>query len=161
LPTTRRSLSWGSRVGSFVCRPGRDALVRRDARVESSFEVSRLLPDRPSPGTLMPGSFFLDDGPLQSSFARLPFADLSVANATYQGSSPISDITGGVYLPREFPGSHYVPSSGFRSLSTVCSAIRLHGLIPSRSHVQGSTCPGASLPAQRDHPRRVALPPCR
>lgn len=161
MPATRRSLSWGSRLGSFVCRPGRGVSVRRDARVRSSFEDPRLLPDQPSPDTFASGSFFLDDGPLQSSFARLPPADLSAADATYQGSSPLRDITGSVYLPREFPGSHYVPSSGFHSLSTVCSAIRLRGLVPSRSHVQGSSCPGASLPVQRDHSRRVALPPCR
>jgi hypothetical protein len=46
------------------------------------------------------------------------------------------------------PCPRFVPSSGFRSLSTVSSALRLRRLVSSRSHVQGCRRSGASLPAQ-------------
>lgn len=54
-----------------------------------------------------------------------------------------------VHSLRRMPCPRFVPSSGFRNLSTVSSALRLRRLVSSRSHVQGCRRSGASLPAQR------------
>jgi hypothetical protein len=145
LPTTRRSLSWGSRLGSFVCRPGHDVLVRRDAHVEPSFEGPGVLPDRPSPDTSVPGSFFLDDGPLQSSFARLPPADLSAADATYQGSSPIRDITDGVH-----PKGTALP---FRSSAERVSRLSLRSVLRLSQPLDGLLRHSASRACSIPQPR--------
>lgn len=63
---------------------------------------------------------------------------------------------------RRLPRRLRVPPSGFLSLSTACSAIRLCGLLPSRSHVQGSIpVQGFLLPRSRRLSSRRSLPPCR
>jgi hypothetical protein len=97
---------------------------------------------------LRPGSFSLGVPPPQSSFAQISRGHLSTAAYLPRVSSLIAASPERVHISRRMPGLRYVPSSGFRSLSTVSSALRLRGLVPSRSHVQGCRRSGASLPAQ-------------
>lgn len=64
-----------------------------------------------------------------------------------------------VHLPQRLPHLRYVPPSGFLSPPTVCSALWLHGLVPSRSHVQGSLpFRGFSLRAATRHFRARVAP---
>jgi hypothetical protein len=87
---------------------------------------------------------------------------------TYPGSRPSSrHHSERVHFSRRLPSLRSVPSSGFRNLSTVFSALRLRGLLSSRSHVQGCRRSGASLPAQpcslirNPFPLAVVLPAAR
>ena len=113
---------------------------------------------------LRPGSFSLGVPPPQSSFAQISRGHLSMAAYLPRVSSLIAASLERVHFSRRMPGLRYIPSSGFHSLSTVSSALRLHGLVPSRSHVQGCRRSGASLPAQQSCfisspcPRAVVIP---
>lgn len=62
----------------------------------------------------------------------------------YLGSAPLRDNVRSRLLTREYTFSRYVPPSGFLNLSAVYSDSERCGLVPSRSHVQGSFRPGVS-----------------
>jgi hypothetical protein len=79
-----------------------------------------------------------------------------------QGLVPLRGSTGCVHFTRGFPSPRYVPSAGALNLSTAFSAHRLHGLVSSRSRVQGvSLVQGNAFSPQRSCPLRNDLPPCR
>jgi len=84
----------------------------------------------------LPGSSPRVPDPLQSSFALTPARSLSGAGFL-PGFQPSCDVSGRVHSPRGFPGPRYVPSAGALNLSTAFSALRLHGLVSSRSRIQG------------------------
>jgi hypothetical protein len=91
----------------------------------------------------LPPSTFVS--PLQSSFVPCSARPFRGGRAC-QGFCPPRDITGARPLTARHPRPRYVPSSGVRSLSTVCSALRLRGLFhpraASRAHpVQGLLSP--------------------
>jgi len=75
-------------------------------------------------------------------------------------SSLFAALPAGVHLARELSDSHYVPSSGFLNLSTVCATYRRRGLIASHGHVQGFPFRGFSRPTGGST-RRRPVPPCR
>jgi hypothetical protein len=77
-----------------------------------------------------------------------------------RGFVPLRGVTGGVHLARELSFSHYVPSSGFLNLSTVCATFQRRGLIASRSHVQGFPFRGFSR-STGGPTRHRPVPPCR
>lgn len=83
-----------------------------------------------------PGSSFRVALPLQSSFALTPARPFR-AELHCLGFRPPRGITGVRPRSREIPTPRSVPPSGFLNLSAVCSALRLRGLVASRSHVQG------------------------
>jgi hypothetical protein len=133
-----------------VCSPGRGSLAFPALAVRPPVSMQRtasLSSYRPL-NQLRPGSFSLGVPPPQSSFAQISRGHLSMAAYLPRVSSLIAASPERVHISRRMPGLRFVPSSGFRSLSTVSSALRLRGLIPSRSHVQGCRRSGASLPAQ-------------
>jgi hypothetical protein len=77
-------------------------------------------------------------------------------------SSPLRDITRAqLRFFAEHPRLHFVPSSGFRSLSTVSSALELAGLFHPAATSRVLFRSGASLPPQPPFFFRRSLPPCR
>jgi hypothetical protein len=95
-------------------------------------------------------------------------ADTFPCRLTYPGSLPSSrHHRSASTSSRRLPCLRFVPSSGFLNLSTASSALRLCGLVSSRSHVQGCRRSGASLPAQpcslirNPFPLAVVLPAAR
>jgi len=62
---------------------------------------------------------------------------------------PLRDIESSVHSMRRFPRLRYVPSSGFHSLSTACSASSFTGLFHPANHVQGSLVRGLLPPHSR------------
>jgi hypothetical protein len=119
-------------------------------------------------------------GSTQRRLYRVPSlparAHLSVGAGLPEVSSLIATSTGRVHLPWRIPSLHYVPSSGFLSLSTVCSALRFCRFVSPRSHVQGcspvqgllssrstsllteSACPHVVQPPGARRPKPVATP---
>lgn len=69
--------------------------------------------------------------------SRPALAQLSPGDGLPGVSSLIATSTVRVHLPQRVPSLRYVPPAGFLSLSAVCSALRLCGLVSSHSHVQG------------------------
>jgi hypothetical protein len=107
---------------------------------------------RPFPRDLLkPRAHPLTLSPLQSSFASSPRSSPFGASFTCLGSRPSSrHHPCAATQPRRLPRRHFVPSPGFRSLSTSYSALGLAGLFhpaaTSRVHpVQGLLSP-------RSHP---------
>jgi len=70
---------------------------------------------------------------LHFSRPRIPFG----SGPYCQGLVPLCGVTGCVHSSRGFPSPRYVPSAGAHNLSTAFSAPRLHGLVSSRSRIQG------------------------
>jgi len=143
-----------------VCSPGRGSLAFPALAVRPPVSMQRtasLSSYRPL-NQLRPGSFSLGVPPPQSSFAQISRGHLSMAAYLPRVSSLIAASPERVHISRRMPGLRYVPSSGFRSLSTVSSALRLCELVPSRSHVQGCRRSGASLPAQPTASSAVRAP---
>jgi hypothetical protein len=99
-------------------------------------------------------AFLLLRVPSPSSPARV----LSGRGPTYPGSLPSRDITGRRPLARGLPSPRFVPSSGFRNLSTVSSADKLCELVPSRSRVQGLAVQGLLSPRSRALSSRACCP---
>jgi hypothetical protein len=66
--------------------------------------------------------------PLQSSFISITALAFRFEQLPTLGFGPPLDITVARLLTRGFPCPRFVPSSGDRSLSTVCSALQLAGL---------------------------------
>jgi hypothetical protein len=96
-----------------------------------------------------------------------PFGERSPAKGPFPSSR--HDRGASTYLafrPEELPAQSagsattppFVPPSGFLSLSAAYSAPRLHGLVSSRSHVQGSSRSGASPSAQPPSLSRGSAP---
>jgi hypothetical protein len=124
----------------------------RERRLSACFhaEAFGYLVELPSPEPAS-SRFILLWCPSSSEFLRSLLPSCAFQRGpTYPGSHPSSrHHSESVHILRRLPSLRSVPSSGFRSLSTVYSALRLRGLISSRSHVQGCRRSGASLPAQR------------
>jgi len=148
LPTTRRSLSWGSRTESFVCQPGRGALVAA-THVPSPLSEARdcFLIDRPltfwcqdhSSSTMVPFRVPSLDSRLltfrpQTLPTRVPalFATSQVAS-TYRES--FQALT--TFRPQAFSASRrFAPPSGFTGLfhPVATSRVRpVQGLLSPRS----------------------------
>jgi hypothetical protein len=106
-----------------------------------------------------PGSSFHALALLQSTFVRTPAPRLSTKSTPTRVPSLIAASPMSVHFTRGLPRPRYVPPSGFLSLSTACSAPRLRGLVPSRSHVQGSSRSGASPSVQPPSLSRGVCPP--
>jgi hypothetical protein len=116
---------------------------------------------------------FLNPLRSRSSFlAQLPFgvpslvplaAHLSMFGFTCLWVSfPLRDITRKqLRFFAELPTLHFVPSSGFRSLSTVSSALELAGLFHPAATSRVIFRSGASLPPQPPFLIGRSLPPCR
>ena len=120
-----------------VCRVVRGTLgfPRCEALTVSSEPLA--FPGRPSPATLVTGSFPRASRS-SSEFLRLPTGPpLAVRLRPAGGLFPLRGVTRWRPLSRRIPSLRYVPSSGFLNLSTVSSATRLCGLVSSHSHVQG------------------------
>lgn len=112
--------------------------------------------------------------PLRSSssfLAQLPFGVPSLvhlaAHLTMLGftclwvSLPLRDITRKqLRFFAELPTPHFVPSSGFRNLSTVSSALELAGLFHPAATSRVIFRSGASLPPQPPFLIGRSLPPC-
>jgi len=95
------------------------------------------------------------------SLSAAPSGRLFRVGTTLPGFRPSPRLHRWCPLTAGAPTSRYVPSSGFLNPSTVCSTIRICGLIASRCHAQGFFRPGASPDPQRFPTRRRSLPPCR
>jgi len=108
-----------------------------------------------------PGSFSRAEVPPQSSFVSSPATRLSSRCMPTRVSALFAASPERVHILRELPTSRFVPSSGFRSLSTVYSASWLDGFVSTRSHVQGS-CPFRGFsPRTAVPPSLKGVPPCR
>jgi hypothetical protein len=92
-------------------------------RLPRSYGLGFILPCRYSPSEFL------------RSFTR---PETFVPEHICLGFVPHRDITGGIHYPQQAPSFCYVPSSGFRNLSTVCSATGSPGLFHPERHVQGS-----------------------
>jgi hypothetical protein len=150
-------LEWPAKV--FVQLRSRFVGLPRARRVRL-FPCGRFgfLVELPSPEPA--SSRFILPWPSSSSeFLRSNLPPAAFAGGTpTQGLFPHRGITEvRPHFSRRLPSPRYVPSSGFRNLSTVSSALRLYRLVSSRSHVQGSSRSGASLPAQ---PSSLIESPC-
>jgi hypothetical protein len=123
--------------------------------------ASGVVPTRPSPDAHVSGSHLdsevllrVPSRPVSPPAAFRPQARLTGSRPSSRHHRAASTHRGGR------PALRYVPSSGFRSLSTVCSAIRLGRRVPSCRHVQGSFHrSGVSLPPQLRLPHRKAHAP--
>jgi hypothetical protein len=99
--------------------------------------------------------------PLQSSFAteRRP-------RSFEPGRLPgflalVATSPGRVHCELGIPTPCSVPSTGDHSLSTVCSALRLRGLLHPRAAFRAYARSGGSLSTQHERLVAVRLPPCR
>lgn len=165
---------------SLVCRLRRGSFgLHRAKGGQACFHACRFLGHRrPSPVTeSVPGSSSRGAPPPQSSFAAGSRSAPFEAKLYLPGVFALfaaSRVRVHEHL-RGFPGPRYVPPTGFLSLTTVSSAHRLDGLIPSRHHVQGScpfrgfspsaappsssegACPPAVQPRSAHRPKSVAM----
>jgi hypothetical protein len=123
----------------------RGAPVSVRARTDFRSTVHRTLP----PGFILPTSCRLFRAP-----SLLAPPDPVRAEPPARVLGPRHDITGARPLPRGIPAPHYVPSTGDHSLSTVCSALRLRGLLHPRAMFRACSRSGgcrarAAGPARR------------
>jgi hypothetical protein len=145
---------------SIVCRFDPRAIGLPAVRAHIRFRIRATLArtDR-SPSLAKRVHSLVSASPLRSYFARPPGPSFQ-SGLSCQGFVPLRGVTGGVHLAQELSDSHYVPSSGFLNLSTVCATFQRRGLIASRSHVQGFPFRGFSR-STGELVRRQPMPPCR
>jgi hypothetical protein len=139
-------------IRRFVCRPKCRSLVLCTTRPKPVSMPGRVLFDRPSAGIVRPQ--------VHPSVTALPFRVPSHLSPARCLSTP-GRLLGFLALPRHPrsastharpPRPRYVPSTGFRSPATVCSALRLGGLFhpPAMSRalpVQGLLPPHSHPPS--------------
>lgn len=111
----------------------RGAPVSMRARTDIRSTVRRTSP----PGFILPTSCRLFRAP-----SLLAPPDPVRAEPPARVLGPRHDITGARPLPRGIPSPRYVPSTGDRSLSTVCSTRRLRGLLHPRAMFRASSRSG-------------------
>jgi len=145
---------------SLVCRLDPRAIGLPAARAHIRFRIRATLLEPTVPRLFRKRVHSLvSASPLRSVFACPPDPSFQ-RSLSCQGFVPLRGVTEGVHLARELSDSHYVPSSGFLGLSTVCATFRRRGLVASRSHVQGFPSRGFSRPTA-ELTRRQPVPPCR
>jgi hypothetical protein len=107
---------------------------------------------RPFPRDLLrPRAHPLTPSPLQSSFASSPRPSPFGASYTCLGFRPSSrHHPCAATSPRRLPHRHFVPSPGFHSLSTSCSALGLAGLF--HPAATSRVLPVQGLLSPRSHP---------
>jgi hypothetical protein len=145
----------------IVCRSGRGSLgsPRELPPPPVSMQCAGLHPTYrpPNVGTLgfiPPNSCRLSRAPSRSSSARA----LS-GRATCQGFCPHRDITKARPLTARHPKPRYVPSTGVRSLTTVCSAPWLRGLFHPRAASRARPVQGLLSPRSASGSSPKAAPP--
>jgi hypothetical protein len=120
--------------------------------------------DRPSPDPCESGSFSCASSPLRSSFAVPPGRSLS-GRPLLPGFRPSSRHQPTVSTWRGSSRFHYVPSSGFLNLSTVCATTGFAGLFHPAATSRVTPSRGFFRPAAVSTRRRqrapVPLPPTR
>jgi len=148
------------RLQGLVCRSTRSYRVPCGAAPRAVSDSDHRFLDRPSAVSFETVSYPRAVPPLRS-FCVDPFAPSFRWGLSCRGLAPLRGITEGVHSTREFPGSRYVPSSGFLCLSTASSTFGFAGLFhPAATSRIPSPFRGFSRSAAVPT-RRRAMPPCR